>query len=84
MYIQAVFRAVLACCAIALLSACAGAAGETDVAAAPTCRTEAALGSAVARRSCHTPMSQEEIDPLSRDITLRNQQKPIGLGKPGS
>ena len=88
MPVSTVLRSAFACCAVALVSACAGtggpAAGEETAEAKPVCATEAAIGSSIARRSCHTPISQAEIDPLNKDITLRNQQKPVGLGKPGS
>ena len=73
----------LATCALAaLLGACAGtpaadASGRQVAEAGQVCTTEAQLGSSIAKRTCHAPMTQEQRDAVERDITLRSQPKPI-------
>jgi hypothetical protein len=80
MNMKSVCHTAIAGALLALLSACAG----TDNAASPqvaeagqVCTTEAQLGSSIAKRTCHAPMSQEDRDAVNRDITLRSQPKPI-------
>lgn len=82
MNMKSVRLTVIAGALATLLSACAGApaadsSGQQVADAGQVCTTEAQLGSSIAKRTCHAPMTQEQRDAVERDITLRNQPKPI-------
>lgn len=60
-----------------LLSACTSvtdpAADEGVASANQVCSTEAPLGSSIAKRTCHSPMTQQQRDAVDREITLHAQ-----------
>jgi hypothetical protein len=82
MTLKSVCPALAAGILATLLSACStpGAdsiSGQQVASANQVCTTDAPIGSSIAKKTCHAPMTQEQRDALERDITLRGQPKPI-------
>jgi len=82
MNLKSVCPALAAGILATLLSACStpGAdsiSGQQVAAANQVCSTDAPIGSSIAKKTCHAPLTQEQRDAVERDITLHGQPAPI-------